>query len=69
MFVDPRTARYASRLTSAVLAKVLFVYGGFRLGEWADARFGTSPVFMALGLFVTFGLGIWFLLRVLQKAR
>ncbi len=65
--VDRATMRYASRLTSAVMAKVLFVYGGFRLGEWADERWGTSPTFMALGLFLTFGLGLWFLVVVALK--
>lgn len=67
--IDPATMRYASRLTSAVMAKVLFVYGGYRVGVWADGRFGTTPLFMALGLFATFGLGLWFLLRVLARPR
>ena len=67
--IDLKTMRYASRLTSAVMAKVLFVAGGYWLGSWADARLGTTPLFMALGLFVTFGFGLWFLLRVLQKPR
>jgi F0F1-type ATP synthase assembly protein I len=68
-FVDPKTMQYASRLTSVVLAKMIFVYGGYRAGVWADEHWGTTPLFMALGLFVTFGLGLVFLLRVLERGR
>jgi F0F1-type ATP synthase assembly protein I len=67
--IDPATMRYASRLTSAVLTKVLFVYLGYRVGAWVDARWGTSPFGMALGLFVSFGVGIAFLVRVLDRAK
>ena len=69
MIVDPRTMRFAGRLTSAVMAKVLFMYGGYEAGVWADTRWGTTPLFMALGLFLTFGLGLAFLLRVLTQGR
>ena len=65
--IDPATMLYASRLTSAVLAKVLFVYVGYRVGLWVDERWGTTPFGLALGLFVTFGLGIAFLIRVLER--
>lgn len=69
MIVDPKTMRFAGRLTSAVMAKMLFMYGGYQAGVWADGRLGTAPLFMALGLFLTFGLGLAFLLRVLARIR
>ena len=67
MLIDPKTMRYASILSSAVLLKILLIYGGFRFGGWLDSKLHTAPFLMVAGLTVGAGLGVWYVLFCVEK--
>ena len=45
MLIDPKFMRFASQLSSVVMAKALLIYGAYRLGVYLDTRFHTYPLF------------------------
>lgn len=67
MFIDPKTMRFSTALSGAVIIKGFLLYGGFRLGSWVDAQWGTSPFLMVGCLTVGAGLGIWWILYIAEK--
>lgn len=42
--------KYGSLGISWVLTTAIYLYLGFRGGQWLDGRLGTGPVFLVLGL-------------------
>lgn len=56
---------YAGLGLQFAVSIVLFVY----LGQWADRRFGTSPLFLLLGLFVGAGGTFYSMVRRLNAAQ
>lgn len=69
MKLDVKWMRYASALSGAVMAKVVMIYAGFVGGTWADEKFGTYPLFLALGTFSAVGLGLWYVFYVAEKRK
>lgn len=51
-------ARYGSIGISWVLTTAIYLYLGYRGGQWLDTRFGTAPVFLVLGMVMAIGLSL-----------
>ena len=69
-------ARYGSIGISWVLTTAVYLYLGYRAGQWLDNRFGTAPVFFVLGMVMAIGLSLLTLTkdvmaldRALRRAR
>jgi F0F1-type ATP synthase assembly protein I len=56
---------YAGFGLQFVVALLLFLY----LGQWVDRRFGTSPVFLVIGIFVGAGGSFYAMYRKLMAAQ
>ena len=61
----PGPGAYAGFGMQFVVALLLFLY----LGQWADRRLGTSPVFLLLGIFVGAGGSFYAMYRKLMAAQ
>ena len=68
MKIDPKLAQFYGRVSGAVMFKVALILGGFFGGSALDKRFHTGPFLMMLGLVLGAGLGIWYLMRVIDSA-
>ena len=69
MLIDPKFMRFYALISGAVFTKLLLIFAGYWLGNKADEHFGTPPFLMFLGIVVGAGLGIWQLMRALEKTR
>lgn len=69
MRIDPRYMRFAATLSSAVMLKVLLIAGGYWLGTRVDARLATAPLGLAVGVLAGGGLGLFYLVLVVQRFR
>ncbi|MFC4766507.1 AtpZ/AtpI family protein [Effusibacillus consociatus] len=45
----------------------LCVLGGVYLGKWIDGEFGTTPIFLMIGLLVGLGVGIYSMMLLIKK--
>lgn len=61
----PGAGAYAGFGMQFVVALLLFLY----LGQWADRRLGTSPVFLLIGIFVGAGGSFYAMYRKLMAAQ
>jgi F0F1-type ATP synthase assembly protein I len=61
----PGPGAYAGFGMQFVVALLLFLY----LGQWVDRRFGTSPVFLLIGIFVGAGGSFYAMYRKLMAAQ
>jgi F0F1-type ATP synthase assembly protein I len=61
----PGPATYAGFGLQFVVALLLFLY----LGQWADRKLGTSPIFLLIGVFVGAGGAFYSMYRSLMKAQ
>lgn len=61
----PGAGAYAGFGMQFVVALLLFLY----LGQWADRRLGTSPVFLLVGVFVGAGGSFYAMYRKLMAAQ
>ena len=61
----PGPGAYAGFGMQFVVALLLFLY----LGQWADRRLGTSPVFLLIGIFVGAGGSFYAMYRKLMAAQ
>jgi F0F1-type ATP synthase assembly protein I len=61
----PGAGAYAGFGMQFVVALLLFLY----LGQWVDRRFGTSPVFLLIGIFVGAGGSFYAMYRKLMAAQ
>lgn len=68
MNLDPKLTRFYARVSGAVMFKVALILGGFFGGNALDKHFKTEPWLMMLGLVTGAGLGIWYLLRIVEKS-
>jgi F0F1-type ATP synthase assembly protein I len=57
----PRPADLAGIGVQFIVVLLAFLY----LGKWLDARLGTSPWFLMLGVFLGFGLSLLYIYRKL----
>ncbi len=60
---DRAAYRYYARMSSAVLLKVLLAAGGYFLGTYLDALWGTSPFIMFLCFLTGVSIGLWWVIR------
>ena len=61
----PGAGAYAGFGLQFVVALLLFLY----LGQWADKKLGTSPVFLLIGIFVGAGGSFYAMYRKLMAAQ
>lgn len=61
----PGAGAYAGFGMQFVVSLLLFLY----LGQWVDRRFGTSPVFLLIGIFVGAGGSFYAMYRKLMAAQ
>lgn len=61
----PGAGAYAGFGLQFVVALLVFLY----LGQWVDRRFGTSPVFLVIGIFVGAGGSFYAMYRKLMAAQ
>ena len=61
----PGAGAYAGFGMQFVVALLLFLY----IGQWVDRRFGTSPVFLLIGIFVGAGGSFYAMYRKLMAAQ
>ena len=61
----PSSARFAGLGLQLVFSVLLFLY----IGRWADAKLGTAPWLLVLGVFVGAGAGFYSLIRQLSTAQ
>lgn len=69
MLIDPKFMRFASQLSSVVMTKALLIYGAYRLGTYLDGKFGTYPLFFFLLITTAAGLGLWWIIKIIEKNR
>ncbi len=69
MRIDPKFMRFASQLSSIVMTKALLIYGAYRLGTYLDTRFGTYPLFFFTLITAASGLGLFWIIKVIEKNR
>lgn len=55
---------WVNRLTTISLEMVLPAV----LGNWADHRWGTKPVFVAIGAILGFSVAMWHLLKIANRS-
>ena len=60
---DGSLARYAGIGIQFAVAIVLFLYAG----QWLDRKFGTSPIFLILGVFLGAGAAFYNMYRKLME--
>jgi len=59
-------ARYGSIGISWVLTTAVYLYLGYRGGQWLDTRLGTAPIFVVVGMVVAIGLSLLTLTKELM---
>lgn len=64
--MDPKLVRYYGKISGAVTFKIVLIFAGFLGGSALDKRLNTGPWLMMLGLVIGAGLGIWYLMRVVD---
>lgn len=69
MLIDPKFMRFASQLSSVVMTKALLLYGAYKLGTYLDGRFHTYPLFFFLLITTAAGLGLWWIIKIIEKNR
>lgn len=67
MQLDPKMMRMYAVVTSAALTKVTLIFLGYWIGNKIDKAFGTSPLFMLLSVSLALGLGIYVLVKMIEK--
>lgn len=65
--VDPKRIRVALLMGNAVMTKAIMVIAGWYFGSKYDAKFGTAPWLMVLGISLGIGLGLWYILIIAKK--
>lgn len=58
-------ARYGSLGISWVLTTAVYLFLGYRGGQWLDERLGTGPIFLILGMILGAGLSLMTLTKEL----
>lgn len=61
--LDRGAYRYYARMSSAVFLKVLLAAGGYFLGSYLDAQWGTGPFLMFLCFVAGVSIGLWWVIR------
>jgi F0F1-type ATP synthase assembly protein I len=54
-------------ITSAAMAKFALIGLGYWIGSKIDASLGTSPLFLLLCVGIGLGLGLWGLIRAIDR--
>lgn len=57
--------KYASMGISWVLTTAVYLYGGYRGGEWLDARWQTKPIFLIVGILIGTAMSVMTLVKEL----
>lgn len=64
----PRNPYKAMALMSAISAQLVgSILIGLFFGKWLDAKFGTLPLFLILGLLFGLATGIYSMLKLIKK--
>lgn len=64
----PKNPYKAMALMSAISAQLVgSILIGLFLGKWLDAKLGTLPLFLILGLFLGLATGIYSMLQLIRK--
>lgn len=64
---DKKWMRFYARMSGAVMAKVILIAGGAYLGQILDVKLGTYPLFLFLLVTLALGLGIAWILWIVEK--
>ncbi len=67
MLLDPKMMKTYAIVSSAALTKVALIGLGYWVGARLDRSFGTAPLFMLLCICFGLALGIWGLVRALNR--
>jgi F0F1-type ATP synthase assembly protein I len=67
MLLDPKMTRLYAMASGAAISKAVLLALGYWIGSKLDKRFGTSPLFMFLCVCVALAIGIWGVVRVLDR--
>jgi len=65
--MDKKFVRKASIISSAVMTKALLTIAGFVGGGVIDKALGTDPLFRFGLMIVGISIGLWWLLRVIDR--
>lgn len=67
MLLDPKSMRTYAVITSAALTKAALIGLGYWVGSRIDRSLGTSPLFLLICVAAGLGLGLWGLIRALNR--
>lgn len=67
--MDAKWIRLYGTLSTAALVKAFILYGGYRLGVWADNRWHIYPWGTFVGVLIGGALGITWILLVVKKLK
>lgn len=65
--IDAKKIRLAVLMGNAVMTKAVLVICGWYFGKQLDARYGTEPWLMTVGICLGIGFGLWFILFVAKR--
>lgn len=69
MRIDTKLWRLYSVMSGVVMAKALMLYGAYKLGTYLDEKFGTYPLCFFLLITATAGIGLFWIIKVIEKNR
>lgn len=69
VLLDPKWMRFYAVLTGATFVKVILIAVAYLVGTRLDERFGTYPLFLSIGVLAAVGLGLWWIIRVIDRMK
>jgi len=69
MRLEVKWMRFAARVSSAAMVKVMVIMGSIWAGKWADETLGTYPLLLLLLPTLSFIAGVYYLMWVIQKSK
>ncbi len=67
MLIDPKVMRTYAIVSSAALAKAMLIGIGYWIGTRVDRAYGTSPLFLLVFVSLGLALGLYGLIRALNR--
>ncbi|MBO6936889.1 MAG: AtpZ/AtpI family protein [Deltaproteobacteria bacterium] len=66
--LGPEQVKDFGRYGAVGLEMAALVFVGVKIGEWADARFGTDKIFTLVGVLFGIAAGFWSLIKLTRRA-